>query len=148
MRIKNHVLFEVLKNSLRAVVETHGVDCENYPPVKVIVAEGSEVRQFRIIYFRRRGTDRPATTDRTSQSRSRMRGVAFREVHCRLCGLGCACRGKRAVALACTDDSGHQVHYRQSREPRTRFRRNRLQGSDGWVRYVLLLFSSGVHFSL
>jgi K+-sensing histidine kinase KdpD len=39
---KNHVLFEVLKNSLRAVVETHGVDCENYPPVKVIVAEGNE----------------------------------------------------------------------------------------------------------
>ncbi|CEQ40321.1 SPOSA6832_01919 [Sporobolomyces salmonicolor] len=38
----NHVLFEVLKNSLRAVVETHGVDCENYPPVKVIVAEGNE----------------------------------------------------------------------------------------------------------
>jgi pyruvate dehydrogenase kinase 2/3/4 len=24
------------------VVETHGVDCENYPPVKVIVAEGTE----------------------------------------------------------------------------------------------------------
>lgn len=39
---QNHVLFEVLKNSLRAVVETHGVDCENYPPVKVIVAEGNE----------------------------------------------------------------------------------------------------------
>ncbi|GEM07627.1 pyruvate dehydrogenase kinase [Rhodotorula toruloides] len=38
----NHVLFEVLKNSLRAVVETHGVDCEDYPPVKVIVAEGNE----------------------------------------------------------------------------------------------------------
>ncbi|GAA6026331.1 hypothetical protein JCM8202_001943 [Rhodotorula sphaerocarpa] len=38
----NHVLFEVLKNSLRAVVETHGADCENFPPVKVIVAEGSE----------------------------------------------------------------------------------------------------------
>lgn len=39
---QNHVLFEVLKNSLRAVVETHGIDCENYPPVKVIVAEGNE----------------------------------------------------------------------------------------------------------
>ncbi|ORY92449.1 mitochondrial branched-chain alpha-ketoacid dehydrogenase kinase-domain-containing protein [Leucosporidium creatinivorum] len=38
----NHVLFEVLKNSLRAVVETHGVECENFPPVKVIVAEGNE----------------------------------------------------------------------------------------------------------
>lgn len=38
----NHMMFEVLKNSLRAVVETHGVDCEKYPPVKVIVAEGNE----------------------------------------------------------------------------------------------------------
>lgn len=36
------MLFEILKNSLRAVVETHGVDCEDYPPVKVIVAEGNE----------------------------------------------------------------------------------------------------------
>lgn len=36
---QNHMLFEILKNSLRAVVETHGVDCEDYPPVKVIVAE-------------------------------------------------------------------------------------------------------------
>ena len=40
--MQNHVLFEVLKNSLRAVVETHGVDCENFPPVNVIVAEGHE----------------------------------------------------------------------------------------------------------
>ncbi|KAM0748315.1 pyruvate dehydrogenase kinase [Meredithblackwellia eburnea MCA 4105] len=38
----NHMLFEVLKNSLRAVVEKHGVDCEDFPPIKVIVAEGNE----------------------------------------------------------------------------------------------------------
>ena len=36
------MLFEILKNSLRATVETHGADCENFPPVKVIVAEGSD----------------------------------------------------------------------------------------------------------
>ena len=36
------MLFEVLKNSLRAVVDKHGVDCDNFPPVKVIVAEGNE----------------------------------------------------------------------------------------------------------
>lgn len=42
MRAQNHMLFEVLKNSLRAVVEKHGVDCDEYPPVKVIVAEGNE----------------------------------------------------------------------------------------------------------
>merc|ERR1711939_506440 len=38
----NHMLFEVLKNSLRATVETHGVDADEYPPVKGIVAEGNE----------------------------------------------------------------------------------------------------------
>lgn len=38
----NHMLFEVLKNSLRAVVEKYGTDADNYPPVKVIVAEGNE----------------------------------------------------------------------------------------------------------
>ncbi|KAF3933427.1 hypothetical protein ABW19_dt0209825 [Dactylella cylindrospora] len=38
----SHMLFETLKNSLRAVVETHGSDKEDYPPVKVIVAEGKE----------------------------------------------------------------------------------------------------------
>lgn len=37
-----HMLFETLKNSLRAVVETHGTDAEDYPPIKVIVAEGKE----------------------------------------------------------------------------------------------------------
>jgi pyruvate dehydrogenase kinase 2/3/4 len=38
----NHMLFETIKNSLRAVVETYGVDAESYPPIKVIVAEGQE----------------------------------------------------------------------------------------------------------
>lgn len=52
---QNHVLFEVLKNSLRAVVETHGVDCENYPPVKVIVAEGNEVRPASLSRLSRQG---------------------------------------------------------------------------------------------
>ena len=38
----SHMLFETLKNSLRAVVETHGADRENFPVTKVIVAEGKE----------------------------------------------------------------------------------------------------------
>ncbi|RPB08294.1 alpha-ketoacid dehydrogenase kinase [Morchella conica CCBAS932] len=38
----SHMLFETLKNSLRAVVETHGSDSEEFPPVKLIVAEGKE----------------------------------------------------------------------------------------------------------
>ncbi|EEB06356.1 pyruvate dehydrogenase kinase Pkp1 [Schizosaccharomyces japonicus yFS275] len=37
-----HALFEILKNSLRAVVEHHGVDSDTFPPIKVIVAEGAE----------------------------------------------------------------------------------------------------------
>ena len=38
----SHMLFETLKNSLRAVVETHGAETEDLPPVKVVVAEGKE----------------------------------------------------------------------------------------------------------
>lgn len=38
----SHMIFEVVKNSLRAVVESYGVECENFPPVKVIIAQGEE----------------------------------------------------------------------------------------------------------
>lgn len=38
----SHMIFETIKNSLRAVVETHGVDADYFPPVRVIVAEGKE----------------------------------------------------------------------------------------------------------
>ncbi|KAI4736543.1 alpha-ketoacid dehydrogenase kinase [Aureobasidium sp. EXF-12298] len=38
----SHMLFETLKNSLRAVVETHGQDKEDFPVTKVVVAEGKE----------------------------------------------------------------------------------------------------------
>jgi len=38
----HHMIFELLKNSLRAVVETTGVDADEYPAIKVIVAEGKE----------------------------------------------------------------------------------------------------------
>ncbi|KAF8252302.1 pyruvate dehydrogenase kinase-like protein [Wilcoxina mikolae CBS 423.85] len=38
----SHMLFETLKNSLRAVVETHGSDSEEFPAIKVIVADGKE----------------------------------------------------------------------------------------------------------
>lgn len=49
----SHMLFETLKNSLRAVVETHGSDSEEFPPVKLIVAEGKEVNTPRFpIAFR------------------------------------------------------------------------------------------------
>lgn len=38
----SHMLFETIKNSLRAVVETHGVETEDFPVTKVIIAEGKE----------------------------------------------------------------------------------------------------------
>ncbi|KIY68502.1 mitochondrial pyruvate dehydrogenase [Cylindrobasidium torrendii FP15055 ss-10] len=38
----SHIVFELLKNSLRAVVERFGVEAEKYPPIKIIVVEGTE----------------------------------------------------------------------------------------------------------
>lgn len=39
----SHIVFELLKNSLRAVVERFGPDQEDsFPPIKIIVVEGKE----------------------------------------------------------------------------------------------------------
>lgn len=38
----SHMIFEIVKNSLRAVVESYGVDYDDFPPVKVIIAQGDE----------------------------------------------------------------------------------------------------------
>ncbi|KAI9888259.1 MAG: hypothetical protein M1814_000798 [Vezdaea aestivalis] len=38
----SHMLFETLKNSLRAVVEFYGVKADSYPEIKLVVAEGKE----------------------------------------------------------------------------------------------------------
>ncbi|KAJ1551438.1 hypothetical protein HK405_014516, partial [Cladochytrium tenue] len=38
----HHMLFELLKNSLRAVVERHGLDADSYPAISVVVAAGNE----------------------------------------------------------------------------------------------------------
>ncbi|OSC97374.1 alpha-ketoacid dehydrogenase kinase N-terminal domain-containing protein [Trametes coccinea BRFM310] len=37
-----HICFELIKNSLRAVVERFGPESERFPPIKVIVVEGKE----------------------------------------------------------------------------------------------------------
>ncbi len=38
----HHMLFELLKNSLRATVERFGVDADDYPEIKLVFANGSE----------------------------------------------------------------------------------------------------------
>lgn len=45
-----HMIFELTKNSLRAVVEKYGtdVDCKDYPPVTIVVGDGSEDITIRI----------------------------------------------------------------------------------------------------
>lgn len=37
-----HMLFELFKNSMRAVVEYYGTDCESYPPLNVLLCRGKE----------------------------------------------------------------------------------------------------------
>ncbi|KAI9230168.1 MAG: mitochondrial pyruvate dehydrogenase [Piptocephalis tieghemiana] len=38
----HHMLFELLKNSLRAIVEREGADEDTFPPIKLVVAQGQE----------------------------------------------------------------------------------------------------------
>jgi pyruvate dehydrogenase kinase 2/3/4 len=38
----HHMVFELVKNSLRAVVERYGEEADVYPEIKVIIAEGRE----------------------------------------------------------------------------------------------------------
>jgi len=37
-----HMLFELFKNSMRAVMEYHGSDSDNYPPLEVLLVCGKE----------------------------------------------------------------------------------------------------------
>jgi pyruvate dehydrogenase kinase 2/3/4 len=43
-----HMVFELFKNSLRAVVEHHGTDATTYPPVEAVVVLGKEDISIRV----------------------------------------------------------------------------------------------------
>lgn len=50
-----HMLFEIFKNSMRAVMEHHGSDSDNHPPLEVLLVRGKEdicVKVRRIVLFR------------------------------------------------------------------------------------------------
>ena len=38
----DYIMLELLKNSMRATVDWHGVDAD-YPPIKVIIADGKDI---------------------------------------------------------------------------------------------------------
>lgn len=46
----SYILLELIKNSMRATVEKHGVD-NNMPPIKIIIADGEDNEDVRIIIF-------------------------------------------------------------------------------------------------
>ncbi|CAF2515903.1 unnamed protein product [Rotaria sp. Silwood2] len=37
-----HIVFELLKNSLRATIERYGLDAKEYPPVRILIVKGHE----------------------------------------------------------------------------------------------------------
>jgi pyruvate dehydrogenase kinase 2/3/4 len=38
----DYIMLELIKNSMRATVEWHGIDAVDFPPIKVIIADGAD----------------------------------------------------------------------------------------------------------
>jgi len=112
----SHMLFELLKNSLRAVVEQYGTECDEYPPIKLIVAQGKEVRAVNPCFrqFAWNGLCLSAKTQNTHYlieisfdvkntcrilpSRFRMRAAEFPGVECHWCGPICTQQHHRSMS--------------------------------------------------
>ena len=45
-----HILFELFKNAMRAVVEHHGAAARDYPPINVLVVRGREDVTIKVIF--------------------------------------------------------------------------------------------------
>lgn len=52
-----HMVFELMKNSLRAVVEHHGTECSTYPPVEAKVVLGKEDISISVRIYEAKITD-------------------------------------------------------------------------------------------
>jgi pyruvate dehydrogenase kinase 2/3/4 len=73
------MIFELLKNSLRAVVERYGSDYEDiYPPIKLVIAHGKEVSDKVGAVVVRDGVSY-INMHRISQLKSQMKEVAFHD---------------------------------------------------------------------
>jgi hypothetical protein len=73
-----HMLFELFKNSMRAIVEYHGTASDDYPVIKVMICKGKEdvtIKVVNIIRINSFATAPASSTYSTFHSRSPTRAV-------------------------------------------------------------------------
>ncbi|MFN8009280.1 MAG: PDK/BCKDK family protein kinase [Terriglobia bacterium] len=90
----HHMLFELLKNSLRAVVELHGDKASEMPTIKLVISEGYEDVTIKISDegggIPRSGISRIWTYQYTTAPRQTVRppSIYFNDFHAPMAGLG------------------------------------------------------------